>query len=141
MKNNNALYLISRIREAANRFIVQELDANGIKGVVPSHGDILVVLYTCEKCTMKELAQKIHRTKATLTVLVDKLIALKLIEKEKSSQDNRVTYIRLTPLGKSYKGVFEKISCELNNLLFKDFSEEETKTLVTLLEKTRANIE
>ena len=141
MKNNNALYLISRIREAANRFIVQELEANGIKGVVPSHGDILVVLYTCEKCTMKELAQKIHRTKATLTVLVDKLIALKLIEKEKSSQDNRVTYIRLTPLGKSYKGVFEKISCELNNLLFKDFSEEETKTLVTLLEKTRANIE
>ena len=141
MKNNNALYLISRIREAANRFIVQELEANGIKGVVPSHGDILVVLYTCEKCTMKELAQKIHRTKATLTVLVDKLIALKLIEKEKSSQDNRVTYIRLTPLGESYKGVFEKISCELNNLLFKDFSEEETKTLVTLLEKTRANIE
>lgn len=141
MKNNNALYLISRIREAANRFIVQELEANGIKGVVPSHGDILVVLYTCEKCTMKELAQKIHRTKATLTVLVDKLIALKLIEKEKSSQDNRVTYIRLTPLGKSYKGVFEKISCELNNLLFKDFSEEETKTLVALLEKTRANIE
>lgn len=141
MKNNNALYLISRIREAANRFIVQELEANGIKGVVPSHGDILVVLYACEKCTMKELAQKIHRTKATLTVLVDKLIALKLIEKEKSSQDNRVTYIRLTPLGESYKGVFENISNELNNLLFKDFSEEETKTLVTLLEKTRANIE
>ena len=141
MKKNNALYLISRIREAANKFIVQELEANGLKGVVPSHGDILVVLYGCDKCTMKELAQKIHRTKATLTVLVDKLIALKLIEKEKSPQDNRVTYISLTPLGQSYKGIFEKISDELNNKLFKGFSDDETKNLVELLQKTRANIE
>lgn len=141
MKKNNALYLISRIREAANKFIVQALETNGLKGVVPSHGDILMVLYTCEKCTMKELAQKIHRTKATLTVLVDKLIALKLIEKEKSPQDNRVTYIRLTPLGQSYKGIFEKISDELNNKLFKGFSDDETKNLVELLQKTRANIE
>lgn len=141
MKYNNAIYLISRIKEAANRFIVQELEAAGLKGVVPSHGDILVVLYTCEKCTMKELAQKIHRTKATLTVLVDKLIALKLIEKEKSAQDSRITYIKLTPLGQSYKDIFEKISQKLNDTFFKNFSQEEIKTLVSLLEKTRNNIE
>ncbi len=141
MKYNNAIYLISRIKEAANRFIVQELEAAGLNGVVPSHGDILVVLYTCEKCTMKELAQKIHRTKATLTVLVDKLIALNLIEKEKSAQDSRITYIKLTPLGQSYKDIFEKISQKLNDTFFKNFSQEEIKTFVSLLEKTRNNIE
>ena len=137
---NNAISLISRIREQANKFIINELEENGIKGIVPSHGDIMAVLYSCEKCTMKELAQKIHRTKATLTVLVDKLIALNLVEKEKSDTDSRVTFIKLTEKGKSCRQVFEDISNKLNLKLFKDFSDQEIETFSQLLEKARHNI-
>jgi hypothetical protein len=45
MKKGNALSLISRIREKANKFIVRELENHGIKGIVPSHGEILVLLF------------------------------------------------------------------------------------------------
>lgn len=138
---NNAISLISRIREQANRFIINELEKNGIKGIVPSHGDIMAVLYSCEKCTMKELAQKIHRTKATLTVLVDKLIDLKLIKKEKSSEDSRVSYITLTEKGYSLKSVFEEISNKLKDRLFEDFSDEEIINFTIMLEKARKNME
>ena len=55
------LSLISKIHEKGNRFIIEQLKANGIEGLVPSHGDILAYLYCCEKCTMKEIAEKISK--------------------------------------------------------------------------------
>lgn len=138
---DNTISLIARIRENANKFIVKKLEDNNITGLVPSHGDILAVLYTHEKCTMKFLADKIHRTKATLTVLVDKLISLDLIQKEKSAEDNRVTYIKLTNKGLSYKPIFEEISNELNVAIYKDFTSDEKAVLNKLLEKMRNNIQ
>lgn len=137
---NNSLSLIGKIREYANKIIIKRLEEEGIKGIVPSHGDIMAVLFKYGKCTMKETAEKINRTKATITVLVDKLISLKLIQKEKSSEDNRITYISLTKEGEKFKPIFEKISKEVNNILYKDFSVEEGKTIENLLEKMLNNL-
>ena len=103
MCKGNAIALISRIREKSNRFIVRELEEHGISGIVPSHGDILYILLREERCTMTDLAAKIHRTKANVTVLVDKLVECGYVNKEKSAEDNRVTYITLTEKGKSLR--------------------------------------
>lgn len=135
----NFISLISRIKEKANRILIQELEAKGIKGIVSSHCDIMVVLFDSEKCSMKELAKKIHRTKATLTVLVDKLISLNLIEREKSIEDSRVTYIKLTRKGVKFKPVFQNISEELNTIVYKGFSEDELNTMELNLEKINQN--
>ncbi len=131
----NTLSLISKIKEKGNRFIIEELNKNGIKGLVPSHGDILAVLYKYDKSTMKDIADEIHRTKPTVTVLVDKLEKLGFVKREKSSEDNRITYITLTSKGESFKKIFEKISCELNQMLHKNLTQEENTLLEKLLEK------
>lgn len=137
---NNSIAIISRIRENSNKFIIEALTTNGIEGLVPSHGDILAYLFNKNKCTMKELAKNIHRTKATTTVLVDKLEKLHFLERQKSAEDNRITTLTLTQKGLSLKPTFEKISIELNNKVFKNFSNEETSTLNFLLEKMYNNI-
>lgn len=137
---NNSVALISRIREGSNKFIAEKLEENGISGLVPSHGDIMYTLYSCEKCTMQELAKKIHRTKATLTVLVDKLIALGFVSKDSSPKDSRVKYIKLTQKGKDTKPIFEKISNELNSKFHSGFSREEIENLNLLLKKARENM-
>ena len=137
----DTISLISRIRENANKFICQELEKNGITGIVPSHGDIMAVLFKSHKCTMKELAANIRRTKATLTVLVDKLEKIGYVKREKSSQDSRVTYITMTKKGLDLKPVFEDISQKLNNLVFTDVSEKEGETLHKILEKINKNLE
>ena len=118
MKQGNALALISRIREKANRFIVRELESHGIEGIVPSHGDILVILFQGEKYTMKKLADKINRTKPTVTVLIEKLVEYGFVEKEKSYTDSRVTYIKLTKKGIELKPIFDEISKKLNAILY-----------------------
>lgn len=130
-----ALSLISKIHEKGDKFIVEQLNANGIKELVPSHGDILAVLYQHKKLTMKEITQKINRTKPTVTVLVNKLEKLGFVKREKSSEDSRLTYILTTQKGDEFKPVFEKISEDLNKMLYKNLSEQEANLLDSLLKK------
>ena len=131
----NLLSLISKIHEKGNRFIIEELKRNGIEGLVPSHGDILVCLYERNKMTMKDISDKIRRTRPTVTVLVDKLEKLGYVKREVSKEDSRYTYIVLTKKGLDFKHVFEKISNNLNDMLYKNLSDSETDTLEKLLKK------
>ena len=131
----NLLALVSKIHEKGNRYIIEELKENGADGLVPSHGDILVCLYEQNKMTMKDIADKIHRTRPTVTVLVDKLEKLGYLKRETSQDDNRYTYITLTKKGQDFKPIFERISEDLNNMLYKNLSEAESAILENLLEK------
>ena len=129
------LSLVSKIHEKGNRFIIEELKNNGAEGLVPSHGDILVCLYKNGKMTMKDIANSIHRTKPTVTVLVDKLEKLGYIKREASDEDNRFTNIVLTQKGEDFKVIFEKISKDLNKILYQNLSLEESELIEKLLRK------
>lgn len=132
---NAILSLISKIHEKGNRFIIEELKNNGAEGLVPSHGDILVCLYKNGKMTMKDIANCIHRTKPTVTVLVDKLEKLGYLKREASDEDSRSTNIVLTQKGKDFQATFEKISKNLNEMLYKNLSDKEIEILEELLKK------
>lgn len=140
MKKNNAIALSSRITEKAHRLIIRELESSGITGIVPSHGGILLLLFNGEKYTMKDIADKIHRTKPTVTVLVDKLVELGYVTKEKSSEDSRVTFIRITDRGMGFKPIFDEVSAKLNAVVYNGISDEEAEYLETVLEKISCNL-
>lgn len=132
---NAILSLISKIHEKGNRFIIEELKNNGAEGLVPSHGDILVCLYKNGKMTMKDIANCIHRTKPTVTVLVNKLEKLGYLKREASDEDSRSTNIVLTQKGEDFQATFEKISKNLNEMLYKNLSDKEIEILEELLKK------
>ena len=129
------LSLISKIHEKGNRFIIEELKNNGVEGLVPSHGDILVCLYKNGKMTMKDIANCIHRTKPTVTVLVDKLEKLGYLKRAASDKDSRSTYVILTQKGEDFKATFDQISNNLNKMLNKNLSPEESELIEKLLRK------
>ena len=132
---NAILSLISKIHEKGNRFIINELKNSGAEGLVPSHGDILLCLYKNSKMTMKDIANCIHRTKPTVTVLVDKLEKLGYLKREVSDKDSRFTNIVLTQKGEDFQTTFEKISKDLNEMLYKNLSNKEVEILEELLRK------
>ncbi|MEA5093153.1 hypothetical protein SDC9_22208 [bioreactor metagenome] len=140
MKTTKAISTISKIKEHANSFIMQRLAQQGVHGLVPSHGDILVVLFHRHKVTMKDIADTINKTKPTVTVLVAKLVDLGLVKKEQSAEDARVSYVELTAKGKKFKEVFEAISLELAQKLFQGFSQVEQKKLEAYLDRVYINI-
>ena len=129
------LSLIAKIHEKGNRFLMEQLKNNGAQGIVPSLGDILALLYVHGALPMKEIAEKIHKTKATVTVLIDKLEKMDFVKRESSSADSRYTYISLTEKGKAFEPVFTEISLQLNEMLHKNLTAEEAQRLEELLRK------
>ena len=121
----------SRLRESGNRFILAELEKVGLSDIAPSHGDILVRLLACEACNMSELAKQVHRTKSTVTALVEKLERNGIPDPE----DSRGVLVRLTDKGRALEPAFEAISNGLQRLITDRLSEEEAALLDRLLDK------
>lgn len=134
MIKGNAASLISHIRDAVNKLIILELEKHGIEGIVPSHGDILMYLYKHKNVAMKELAEQIHRTKPTVTVLVNKLVECGYVIREKEISDNRITYIKLTQKGIDLNPIFKEVSSRIRETMYGGFSEEEGQQFESFLE-------
>ncbi|WP_413300100.1 MarR family transcriptional regulator [Bacillus sp. 1P10SD] len=124
-----------KIRDAVNNLILSELGKHCVNGIAPSHGDILVCLYEKNGLSVKELAEKIHRTQPTVTVLIDKLQKLGYVERIKSWEDSRVTLIKLTEKGVHLEPIFLEISDKLNTVIYGGFSDTEKEQLEHFLEK------
>jgi len=140
MKIDNNIRLIGRIREKANDFIISELAKEGVIGIAPSHGDVIVALIKQKKMTLTEIANKINRDRSTVTTLVNKLIRLGYIKSQKNPKDNRSSLISLTTKGKSLKPTFEDISLKLMIAEYKGISQEERETFLKILEKILKNL-
>ena len=141
MKNQRLITLSSRLAEKANKFIIAELKKYNLTEIAPSHGDILSLLFDGKAYEMSEIAKKIHRTKPTVTVLVEKLEKSGYVQRVKSDTDARFTNVSLTPKGFELKPVFETISEQLNALAYAGLREEEAMLLEILLEKAIVNFE
>ncbi|MEO2205705.1 MarR family transcriptional regulator [Paenibacillus pabuli] len=133
MPKYNAIALIARIRDHVNKRIVQELEQHDVTGIVPSHGDILMFLYREDSLSIKTLAERVHRTQPTVTVLVNKLEKLGYVERSKSAEDSRVTFIRLTEQGRQLKPIFEQVSETIQKMVYGDMTDEQAEQLESLL--------
>ena len=140
MKTNQIIALISRIRDKANRLIVAELRLRNIRGLVPSHGDILNLLFESESVSMMEIAERIGRNKATVTALVRKLRDLGYLDTASDLDDKRVTRVMLTEKGRRLKPDFEEISQALLKRVYKGLSSREKEVIVHGLERIRDNL-
>lgn len=131
---------ISKIRSEVYEHIESELRKRGIDGLVVSHGNILDRLYDNNgKLTMKEISERINRSKSTVTQLVDKLLKSGYVIKEANPEDKRFSYIVLTEKGLSIKKDFKEISDSVIRMFFQDFTEEETQILLSLLDRVINN--
>ncbi|WP_153912978.1 MarR family winged helix-turn-helix transcriptional regulator [Shewanella sp. TC10] len=84
---------------------------------------------------MKELAQKLGITTGTLTVQVDKLVNLALIERGAHPEDGRSTVVKLTQAGEEIHRQHNQLHLELMNDLTRHVSAEEAQILLSCLQK------
>ena len=131
--------LISKIHAETSAFLRQELEKKGLPDFVSSHGNILFQLSKEEKLTMTDLSKRIHRDKSTTTVLVKKLEKNGYVERTQCPEDNRITWIKLSAKGREYNSVTGGISKALTERCYTGFSEEEKKTVFSLLSRIEEN--
>jgi len=139
MNTKDIISLISKIREQVNLLIVSEMSEHGIDGIVTSHGDIIYALFKNSKLTMAEIAEKIVKDKSTVTALVNKLVRLGYVIKERDTQDARVVYVSLTDKGKQLKPIFEIVSGAVLDVFYSGISENEKEELIRILNKIYNN--
>ncbi|WP_251409949.1 MULTISPECIES: MarR family winged helix-turn-helix transcriptional regulator [Paenibacillus] len=139
MQTRDIVSLISKIREKVNRFIVSEMAENGIDGIGTSHGDIIYALFKTPRMTMADISQRINKDKSTVTALVEKLVQLGYVTKERSQEDARVVHVALTPKGSELEHSFESISHKMLDVFYINISDQEKEDLLKVLSKIYNN--
>ena len=138
---HDAVMLMGRIHDLTHKWLRGELAAAGLSGIVPSHGDVLALLFMKGEATMHELAAFAHRTKPTTTVLVDKLEEVGLVRRAQSEDDARSVVVVLTAEGEALRGSFAAISKKLVSRVYSPLSKDEGEMLEKLLNKVLSNLE
>ncbi len=139
MMTRDVISLISKIREKVNQQIQMEMSQKGLDGIVTSHGDILYALLKTPRMTMTEIAHKIGKDKSTVTTLIEKLVKLGYVGKERDTQDSRIVYVELTSKGLELEPVFEDISEKILNVFYSGVSEDEKEEVTKILSKIYDN--
>lgn len=139
MRYDNTINLISRIREESIIFIISELEKLGMKGIVPSHGGIIVTLIEHRELTMTKIAEKINKDRSTVTTLVKKLNKIGVTETKKNEGDQRSNFVFLTPKGRKLEKGLKKISERLYDIQFDGVTEEEKEIFKNVLIKIYNN--
>jgi DNA-binding MarR family transcriptional regulator len=138
---NGVMGQIGRIRERAAIFVEQELQKEGIHGILTAHGSVLIYLFDQEKAVpMKEIVEKVGRVKSTVTGMVNTLEQHGYVEKKKSAEDGRVMLVQLTEKGRAIRPAFDRISNGLLEKLYGDMPQEDRETLARLLAEIRNNL-
>ena len=136
--------LIAHIHSEATDFLDAKLKDEGLSKLSASHGYIIFKdeeTLELKPLTMKEITRIIDKDKSTTTVLIEKLRKLGYVQKEKATGDTRFCLISLTEKGKSYTKQMEQISKILTEKFYAGFSEDEKKTVFTLLKKIQSNFD
>lgn len=97
----------------------------------------MMVLWEHPDISVKDLGARLYLDSGTLTPLLKKLESQGLVQRERSSEDERSVIIRITEQGKRLKEAAADIPYQIGQCI--NLSSEEAKTLYTLLYKILAS--
>ncbi len=138
---DNLFGIISKINESMSKYIVDELKKEGHKGIVSSHGAILIQFMDNETLNYRELSKKINKSPQTMTTLIRKLQDLKYVTISVSKMDKRSKLVNLTQKGKDFIPVMMEISKRLYEIQYQSLGEVEINQLRLILTTIRSNFE
>jgi len=141
MKIDNTISLVSSLREVVNRAFIEEMEKEGMVGLVPSHGSVLSMLFRQEELSKGAIADGIRRDKSTVTTLINKLIKHGYVKTRKNPEDSRSILVSLTEKGKELEAGTWCISERIFETLFLDISDEERESFRTVLMKLISNMQ
>jgi DNA-binding MarR family transcriptional regulator len=106
-------------------------------GLTHAQFDIIATLGNTQGMTYKELGEKTLITKGTLTGVIDRLEQKGLVARERSSDDKRSFYVRLTDCGEAvFRDVFPKV-VEHGRQLFSSLSDNDFDDIDASLHKLK----
>lgn len=141
VRRGNFLYTLNSIRQRLFAYLESELARQGIRGITPSHGDILHILYKKGPLHLRDLTELSLKDKSTLTTVISRLEENGYVTRVRDDNDKRLVNIRFTEKAETIKPALQEISEKMNSQLFEGLSEEEKNTLFNLMSRISHNAE
>lgn len=103
---------------------------------------ILILEYLSEKrnCRMKDLAKTLNLTMSAVTAIVDKMIAFKLVRRERSDEDRRVVNVIMLERGREMLRKVSEAKCKCANELLAPLNQEDKKIYLKILKKVYSGL-
>jgi MarR family transcriptional regulator, 2-MHQ and catechol-resistance regulon repressor len=109
-------------------------------GLTHAQFDIIATLGNTRGMTYKELGERTLITKGTLTGVIERLEQKGLVERERSSDDKRSFFVRLTPGGEGmFEDVFPKVIAH-GKRLFAPYTDADFDAMDQTLRKLKQRI-
>ncbi|WP_312516553.1 MarR family transcriptional regulator [Massilia sp.] len=120
----------------------ERVSGNAVRnnGLTHAQFDIIATLGNTTGMSYKELGERTLITKGTLTGVIERLEQKGLVLRERSTDDKRSFFVRLTPAGDAvFRDVFPKVIAR-GKELFTAYSDADFETLEAALALLRARI-
>jgi len=134
-------FLIAKIHQMAGRLFAKKLKKYDLNRINPAQGRILFALWREDGISIQELATRTSLGKSTLTSMLDRLEDAGHLKRLPSEEDRRKIIIRLTEKDKKMQAVYNKVSREMTELFYHDFTAGEVDEFERSLGRIFANLE
>jgi DNA-binding MarR family transcriptional regulator len=134
-------FLMAKIHQLSGRIFSKILKKHGINEINPAQGRILFVLWENDEIPIIKLSKKTQLEKSTLTTMLDRLEKDGFLQRIASKEDRRKIIIKRTNKDRLFQNTYYKISDEMNELFYKNFSEKEIIQFEDYLKRILDNLE
>lgn len=125
-------FYIAQIKQLQDRVFNRLLDEEGID-ITGSQGRILFILWKEDALSLTEISERASLAKNTVTVIVDRMVAKGVLQRDADLHDRRQAVISLTDKAKAMRNDYEKVSQRMNSLFYEGFTEDERQAFENYL--------
>ena len=140
MRETKGGFLITKIKQVQGRIFDSLLQKAGIEEFNGAQGRILYVLWQEDGLPIIELSKRTGLAKTTLTSMLDRMDEKGFLERVTDHKDRSMLRIFLTAKAKVLSDQYNKVSDEMSQIFYKDFSDEEIVAFEKTLEKILNNL-
>lgn len=133
-------FLITQIKQIGGRVFDKILQKENIREFNGAQGKILYVLWQRDHISIMELSRQTGLANTTLTSMLDRMEAAGLLCRLPDPKDRRKNLIALTEKALRLKESYNKVSMEMHEVYFKNFSTEEILAFEGYLRRVLANV-
>jgi DNA-binding MarR family transcriptional regulator len=138
-KKRDGGYLISQIHQLTGRIFSKKLKDYQID-INHAQGRIIFALWKNDQIPINDLSKETALSKSSLTTMLERLEKSGHIIRKQSETDKRITIICLTSKSSSLRSDYQKISADMIDLFYKDFTDDEISQFELSLKKILKNL-
>lgn len=136
--HDRTMYLLARVCKLDHQRMHESLEGLGLYRGQPS---VLRALWQQDGIPNSELAKRLNRSSATITMMVKRMEKAGFVERRSDPNDERISRVYLTPTGRGARAALENVFETFEEQTFAGFDGDEIAVLRGFLQRIIGNME